>query len=109
MIRYVRIGDAIEEGADQIALYDTVRERFLVFGGACVFADGEDLEDAMDREGTSPGLRTRIRRVVEGGRETPAPTTLPPEPEAAAKTIPYVSGAAARRWLDTTRTRGGGE
>ncbi len=113
MIRYVRIGAAITEGTDQIALFDTVTDRFLVLGGSCVFDDVDHVEEAMERERISPALRDRIRRVVEGGRETEAPRPAPDYAKLLRDTPPeeHAARLEGRRpdWLDRSRTRGGDE
>lgn len=42
MIRYVHIGDQINEGADEFAFFDTVTLKFIVFSDEQVFDSVED-------------------------------------------------------------------
>lgn len=60
MIRYVHIGDQINDDADEFAFFDTIPNRFVEIEGQHTFTDREDLEDAMDAAGMALGQRERL-------------------------------------------------
>lgn len=66
MIRFVYIGDQIEEGAEQFAFFNTVTDKFINFDGEQVFDSVEDLESTLasfaDDE-TSDRCRNLIEEV----------------------------------------------
>lgn len=69
MIRYVHIGDQIEEGTDQFAFYDTVTDRFIRLGGQEVFDDPSDLLEAARMSATPlpSGVLERMLRLIKKG------------------------------------------
>ena len=38
MIRYIRIGDQINDGSDDFSFFDTVKDEFVSFNGEQVFS-----------------------------------------------------------------------
>lgn len=47
VIRFIHLGDQINEDADEFAFYNTVPDRFLTIAGVQTFDDRADLEHAL--------------------------------------------------------------
>lgn len=67
MIRYVHIGDQIEEGAEMFAFFDTICDRFITLHDSQVFADAVDVTAAWalaDAAGDGPPDLGRLLSLV---------------------------------------------
>lgn len=65
MIRYVHIGDQINDDANEFALYDTVVDRFLTFAGSQTWESWRDLEEDMTCERRMPGGQPNDKAMRE--------------------------------------------
>jgi hypothetical protein len=75
VLRYVYIGDQINEDAQQFAFFNTVPDQFVDFGGQVVFDSVADLHEwaALDQRDSATALLRCLRAI---------PTTGPTAPKA---------------------------
>jgi hypothetical protein len=69
MIRYIRIGDQINDGSDDFSFFDTVKDEFVSFNGEQVFSSIDDFEMVArkdDRYGRCKALIPEHRTQAYG-------------------------------------------
>lgn len=69
MIRFIDIGGQINEGAQDFAFYDTVRDRFIGLDEDVVFADREVLVEAWRSTAHPTVDLERLLRLLDAARK----------------------------------------
>lgn len=64
MIRYIYIGDQINDEDESFAFFDTIPDRFVTIAMQQVFDDKSDLIDAMKADRMGPERRARLIRLI---------------------------------------------
>ncbi len=68
MIRFVRVGDQVDEGEDAFAFYDTVREEFVDFGGSQLFDSVEEFLSWTEGCGLAADFLRRCKSLIPSER-----------------------------------------
>lgn len=101
MIRYIHLGDQINEGADEFAFYDTIPGAFVEIAGSVVFSSRRDLEEALQQ--TSLPADRFLSKLPE-----PDPSEPPDRTPTAAEMDSMADDAHSYLWDSPGERRGRG-